>query len=1291
MNSKADGMGILWFAYLSLLGLGLLLSGLLIPSVDPAYVYAGGLVLALAFLVVFVVLGLWRLRVFWFFVLAWLVGVITQGFLFYNMGLFLCICMVFGLNSPWTMFESAMRFLFMSGEFLLIMCSTVMIHGPLLLLTCRLYEKYGRRLRFRIWLLFVAAFFLAMFLPFFTCVLLQKEYSKMPEEVRVSSDRLQDKQPAFVDNASMWHENRLTDAVRQRVNKSSAVVGLDVAGYTDTEKHLGEKLFRSYKDALDYARDYKLSIIPSFQMVDHRSKQFADKLYAAVELFMEEDELSPGGGKTRFLSDLLQQLLSGNGGSQASTEAAAYIAAGLSLGGKPIPKLPDAVDSLRLSLQKGFLASPLNAKPVSFYAEDERLTLIFVQDRFFQTKLRPEVAVVLARLLNKNTELKRSYISILALNSRITNPPSRFSVADVCEYSQFFDAPGRLVEELLKSEKGKGFIAFAPEEQDILFLPQAMAKENVLFSKLYGSLGALPQENLMNVLIEHIRSGRIDLMPTPGSGWYDHQTYALETLLLPEKAEEAQKLYLTADYKKLHVEAFKTVMTKNRELHSKLLREVFSLGSVAEPTYTFIHPELRVEPTPTCYLRTAQAYAFVFRELRKMLGDDQVRRIAVDGTPLADAEKQMILLLAGMYLVSSDDIGMAPARLADVITAEDAPTAMAVATQFLNDVGQDGVYSSDVRFIIPIMQEPQGKKARYWMTCGVKLTKIRSEYLRPPVIQLVPEKAGEQMITLSATNASVAVAGEHFNCKFVPAEFYMPVEVFTEADSSKKPLTRKEFRKLCDGCQSVTEIEQAMQARLNPLRMGRTGTAMVIALVLLGLAAGFLPLLRKSRLLSGWNRKTVIHCVLFGLVTVGAYKLVVTRERGQALLSAVVQGRVDVAKSLLEKGVSPNVRTADGNRHAALELACERGNLQLVALLLAHGADANSDGRVGRSLLSIAAVKGNAALFQLLLDHGVPWPQTNDTSRAEALGHTQEELLMHAAGGGSVDIVKAILERGIEVNTRTSNDRTALAEAVEDGREDMVRFLLSRGAQVESARSEGYASPLVKACWHKQLGIARILVDHGASIGPAHLSAAAYGGSIEIMKLFLEKGPTGAANKNGWSDEAYVAALEEACSQKNVRMVSFLIHAGAKCDSPAPLLRAASQTSVEVMSLLLDNGANVNQAGRYGETAIMNAIDMTSPADAVAFLIQKGADVNAVGESPKRSVFEKACAYERYDIAALLLKHGAKGRMPERKAAFHGYRRPWYESSPLTLLLCISPFAVIWIILFAVSKPRRTD
>ena len=106
--------------------------------------------------------------------------------------------------------------------------------------------------------------------------------------------------------------------------------------------------------------------------------------------------------------------------------------------------------------------------------------------------------------------------------------------------------------------------------QAVALFPPSTSRETVLFERLFPD-GLPPNADLMRELVRRIRSGEVDLKPGPDSGWYDCQVYALETLLLPGKGQERDKLLLTKAYKKRMLEAFQALITKRRETHVRQL------------------------------------------------------------------------------------------------------------------------------------------------------------------------------------------------------------------------------------------------------------------------------------------------------------------------------------------------------------------------------------------------------------------------------------------------------------------------------------------------------------------------------------------------------------------------------------------------------------------------------------------------------------------------------------------------------------------------------------------------
>jgi ankyrin repeat protein len=107
---------------------------------------------------------------------------------------------------------------------------------------------------------------------------------------------------------------------------------------------------------------------------------------------------------------------------------------------------------------------------------------------------------------------------------------------------------------------------------------------------------------------------------------------------------------------------------------------------------------------------------------------------------------------------------------------------------------------------------------------------------------------------------------------------------------------------------------------------------------------------------------------------------------------AVAFGHGPVAEYLLEKGADVNAVSKNATGYTALTGAVAGGNQDLVALLLARGADANHRYGPGYSPLAEAAANGHLEIVKMLLDHGAdPRAKTNDGKTAlhfaEERGH----------------------------------------------------------------------------------------------------------------------------------------------------------------------------------------------------------------------------------------------------------------------------------------------------------------
>jgi hypothetical protein len=152
---------------------------------------------------------------------------------------------------------------------------------------------------------------------------------------------------------------------------------------------------------------------------------------------------------------------------------------------------------------------------------------------------------------------------------------------------------------------------------------------------------------------------------------------------------------------------------------------------------------------------------------------------------------------------------------------------------------------------------------------------------------------------------------------------------------------------------------------------------------------------------------------------------------GETPLHAAIRAdRVEVVAELLALGADPNRAAAYGM--TPLMLASARGKTVIAGVLLRAGAQPNQRDLFGKTALFDASLRGNAALTTLLLDNGADPRLRNDA------GNT---ALHFAARGGNEAVIAALLAHGagapiaVASNDETrapQRDRAGLARRLRD-------------------------------------------------------------------------------------------------------------------------------------------------------------------------------------------------------------------------------------------------------------------
>lgn len=551
------------------------------------------------------------------------------------------------------------------------------------------------------------------------------------------------------------------------LNHSRDRYRFDVAAFRDDAERLAaERLYPSHGAFLQ-AKSAQATL-PSVQTMGTYVKQLDDTIYAGVERALQ-DGTPALASKRLVLTGALEHLQKNRGA--AADDALVLVAAALRLGAAKgdEPVVPADLVARVDALTAGFLATPAVAKPQGFYTWSPELTKIWQQDRLLQTVPDARAtSCALASAIGADPTRRTAYVQLVHLYDRLTNPV-KSSLVDVLDQAAAGTCAG----------------AGAP----LAFLGRSATPEVALFQQLYPN-GVPASADLMGDLIAAIRAGTVDLTPKPGDGWYAHQLFGLETLLVTDRSEERRKIAFMTKYKKRLQEAFATMLVQHRETHVKQSDEVATVSAPAPPPT----PDFRVEPMATVYVRHARSYVFLERALDEVLGPEVLDQgVIVDAKgPGTETLRQRIHLARdrffGLYVVAAQDIGLPfSLSVAGDPLAADIPKLGEDAAKWLATLSDDPIAQSDVRVLVPIAQI-DAAHTKYWAVIGVRGTLAGYSYL----------KGADTSAPLPADQS----------------RRLLPTEQFLEVVSSATPLTREEYRVLCDEAKTADGIAAALSARL---------------------------------------------------------------------------------------------------------------------------------------------------------------------------------------------------------------------------------------------------------------------------------------------------------------------------------------------------------------------------------------------------------------------------------------------------------------------------------------------
>jgi hypothetical protein len=422
-----------------------------------------------------------------------------------------------------------------------------------------------------------------------------------------------------------------------------------------------------------------------------KAKQFDDGLYAAVELAAQD-----GCGRFRGKATLLRSLVSKLADSPS---VGAFVLAACRLGEIETPAASEQHVRAKEIVAK-FRSNPLLSKPLGFYTWSPKLDSIFRQDRLLQQPLLSPDADTILRTLHASQGLFEAYEAWLQLNERLTNPSARTDLRD--------------------------------SEPNRSFAPASRSHEQVLFERLYGNRPVPANYDLMSDLISRIRAGEIDLAPMENSGWYDHQSWSLVPLVIPDRMEEASRVEYGKGYRDHLEEVFRAALALTRETHVKQVAVALGGAGMDRTPTIYVTPQLSVEPLPTLYARRALTYRFVKTVLLAAFGEEgflSMKRISQEGPfakNLLSELEEMENLFEGASAAARQELGM------DASLTQ--PASTEVFRNWQKSIDGDADLSRDARMMVPVFYDVERNLTKVWAFLGWRWISEQVSFIQNPTI-----------------------------------------------------------------------------------------------------------------------------------------------------------------------------------------------------------------------------------------------------------------------------------------------------------------------------------------------------------------------------------------------------------------------------------------------------------------------------------------------------------------------------------------------------------------------------
>lgn len=324
------------------------------------------------------------------------------------------------------------------------------------------------------------------------------------------------------------------------------------------------------------------------------------------------------------------------------------------------------------------------------------------------------------------------------------------------------------------------------------------------------------------------------------------------------------------------------------------------------------------------------------------------------------------------------------------------------------------------------------------------------------------------------------------------------------------------------------------------------------------------------------------------------------------LMRAVNLGYVDMATAILN--AKADVNKAENGGWTALHLtvdgdtrSSERINLQLAKLLLANGAEIDQQNNGGNTALSLSIINKQKGIFDFLLSKNA------NVNISDNAGYTP---LLASIEAGRVDMSNVLIDKVKDINTATVNGWNALHLTVAGDSKlskaqnfELAKRLVKKNINLNDVIESKY-SALHLSILTENEKIFDLLLDNQALVntfnvdGYSPLMSAIESGNIYMFNRLMDAGTIlNGSSENGWN------ALHFAIDNNRKgdpliypKIITRLLEEDIKIDgrtnSGLTAIHLAVWNDLPVeFKLLIQKGADINQANNDGWTPLMRAVE----------------------------------------------------------------------------------------------------